>query len=101
VVAGLVGQVPEQVTEAAVGEPDPAVFGVDPEQHLRRGQGQQLGIAESGSSSAASAGQHHMIVDLHIQCAQEGVQVVRHSRSWPPSAHARVDRHTMSKESII
>jgi hypothetical protein len=25
-----------------------------------------------------------MIVDLHVQCGQKGVQVVRHSRSWTP-----------------
>jgi hypothetical protein len=43
----------------------------------------------------------HMIVDLHIQCRQEGVQVVRYSRSWMPSSHVKVDRHAMFKESII
>jgi hypothetical protein len=77
------------------------VLGVDPEQHLRGGQGQQLGVAESGPSSPAPAGRDYMIVDLHIQCGQEGVQVVRHSRSWPPSSHALADRHALFKESII
>jgi predicted kinase len=101
VVAGLPGQVAEQVPETAVGEPDPPVLAVDAEQHLRDGQGQQLRVAESGPSPPSAASRHNVIVDLHIKCGQEGVQVVRHSRSWPPSSHFPVDRHAVSKESII
>jgi hypothetical protein len=42
-----------------------------------------------------------MIVDLHMECGQEGVQVVRHNRSWTPSSHVLTDRHALFKEAII
>jgi hypothetical protein len=101
VVAGLLGQVGEQVAQSAVGEPYPAVLAVYAEQDLGHGQGQQLGVAESGTTSPTPACRNHMIVDLHIQCGQEGVEVVRHSRSLTPSSHARGDRHARFTESII
>jgi hypothetical protein len=101
VVAGLLRQVAEQVPKPAVGEPDEAVLAVDAKQHLRHGQGHQRGVGELGPSSPTPAGRHDVIVDLHIECGQEGVQVVRHSRSLPPSSHVLADRHAVSKESII
>ena len=32
-----------------------------------------------------------MVVDLHVQRGQEGIQVVRHSRSRMPSFHVRIN----------
>jgi hypothetical protein len=46
VVAGLAPQIREQVTQPAVGEPDPAVLAAEPEQHLGYRQAHQLGIAQ-------------------------------------------------------
>jgi hypothetical protein len=87
--------------QPAVGEPYPPVLAVDAEQDLGHGQGQQLGVAESGTTPPTPACRNHMIVDLHIQCGQEGVEVVRHSRSLTPSSHAQGDRHALFTESII
>jgi hypothetical protein len=64
-------------------------------------QADQLGIGQPGPAAPALACRNHMIVDLHMECGQEGVQVVRHSRSWTPSCHVLADRHTVFKESII
>jgi hypothetical protein len=36
-----------------------------------------------------------------MEGGQEGVQVVRHSRSRTPSSHVLTDRHAPFKESII
>ena len=67
-------------------------------QHLRYRQADQLGIRQAlGLAPAAPGGQHHVIVDLHVQCDQEGVQVVRHSRSWAPSRRLRA----VFKESLV
>jgi hypothetical protein len=82
-------------------EPDPAPLAVDFQQHLRDRQTDQLGIGQSWPAAPALACRNHMIVDLHMECGQEGVQVVRHSRSWTPSCHVLADRHTVFKESII
>jgi hypothetical protein len=91
----------EQVPEPAVGEADPAVFVVEPEQDLSDRDGEQFGVSQSGSASASFARGNDMIVELHIECGQEGVQVVRHSRSWTPSFCAPWHRHATFKESII
>ncbi|HEX7462011.1 MAG TPA: recombinase family protein, partial [Dermatophilaceae bacterium] len=42
-----------------------------------------------------------LLVDLHTQCGQEGVQVFRHSRSWTLSSRFGRQRHAVFKESII
>jgi hypothetical protein len=101
VIAGLLGQVPEKVPQPELREPDPAVLAIDPEQYLRDRQTDQLGVAQPWPAAPAQAWWNHMIVDLHIECGQEGVQVVPHSRSWMPSTHVRADRHAVFKESII
>jgi hypothetical protein len=52
----------------------------------------------SGWTPATTGGRDHMIVDLHIQCGQEGVQVVRHSRSWaPPRISAPRSREPLAR----
>ncbi len=101
VVAGLLGQVAEQVTEPAVREADPAVLAVESEQHLSHGQADQLGVGQAGPATPAVAGRCHVIVDLDIQCGQEGVQVSCHRGSWTPSIHVTGVRHAVFKESII
>jgi hypothetical protein len=101
VVAGLLGQIPEQVPQPEACEPDPTMLAIDTQQYLRDRQTHQLGVGQPWPVAPALAGRNHVIVDLHIECGQEGVQVVRHSRSWTPSCHVLADRHAAFKESII
>jgi hypothetical protein len=89
------------VPQPEAGEPDPAVLAVEPEQYLRDRQTDQLGVGQPWPAAPALACWNHMIVDLHIECGQEGVQVVPHSRSWTSSSHVLTDRHAAFKESII
>jgi hypothetical protein len=93
VVPGLVGQVAEQVPEPTVGQAHPAVLTVEPEQHLCHGQAHQLGVGQHRAATPSAAGRRHMIVDLHIQCGQESLQVSRHRKSWTPSSHAISVQH--------
>jgi hypothetical protein len=32
-----------------------------------------------------------MVVEQHVQCRQEGIQVVGHTRSWMPSSHVPIN----------
>jgi hypothetical protein len=98
VVAGLFRQVGEQVAQPAVAHPQPVMLAAGPQQHLRHRQADQLGIRQALELAPAAPGrQDHVIVDLHVQFDQEGVQVVRHSRSWAPSSRS----DTAFKESLI
>jgi hypothetical protein len=57
------------------------------QQHLRHRQAHQFGIGQFlRLARPAPAGWDHVIVDLHIQCGQEGIQVWSHNRSWMPSS---------------
>jgi hypothetical protein len=75
------------------------------QQHLRHRQAHQLGVAQPlGLTTPAPAGSDHVIVDLHVQCGQEGVQVWRHNRSWMPSSHVFINpprRRGPNQESLI
>jgi hypothetical protein len=44
----------------------------------------------------------HVVVDFHVQCDQEGIQVWRHSRSWMPSSHFKINpiRRTRAESGI-
>ena len=87
VVARLMRQVGEQVPEPGVAHPQPVMLRPRPEQHLGHRQAHQLGIGQPFRlARPAPAGRDHVVVDLHIQCGQEGVQVWRHNRSWMPSS---------------
>jgi hypothetical protein len=71
------GQVGERAGQRARDEPQPAGLRAHPEQHLGHGQGEQLGIRELGWSTRSGAAAQ-VVVDLDVQCGQEGVQVGRH-----------------------
>ena len=64
---------------------DPAAFTVEPEQHLRHGQGEQFGVGQQGPSPASGAGWRE-VVDEDIEFGQEGFQVFRHTLILKPSA---------------
>ncbi|MGO8885683.1 MAG: hypothetical protein ACLPUO_00500 [Streptosporangiaceae bacterium] len=46
VIAGLLGQVREQVPQVSAGVPQPAGLGGEPRQGLHHGKGDQLGIGQ-------------------------------------------------------
>jgi hypothetical protein len=62
---------------------------IESRQHLRHRRADRLGIGQPQSLAPSCARRRHVIVGLRIQRGQEGVQVVRHSRSWTPSLHLR------------
>ena len=94
-------QVAEQVPEPALGESDPPMLEVEPQQALVPRPDTPARRRRVGDVGHGPASRDHMIVDLYMQSGQEGVQAVRHSRSWTPACHARVDRHGVFKESAI
>jgi hypothetical protein len=107
VVAGLMRQVGEQMAQPPVAHPQPVMLRPRTQQYLGHGQAHQLGIGQLFRLAPATAsGRDHVIVDLHVQCRQEGVQVVRHSRSSSGDAcstqlrsrlrHPAVDRTVMT-----
>jgi hypothetical protein len=57
---------------------NPAAFAVIAPQHLGHRQGDQLAVGEQRCPATTSASLYHVIVDQHVQCAQEGVQVSSH-----------------------
>ena len=98
-------QVGEQVPEPGVAQPQPVVLRAGAQQHLRHRQAHQLGIGQPlRLARPARAGRDHAIVDLHIQCDQEGVYVWSHNRSWTPSPHVTITpvHHTgPDQESLV
>jgi hypothetical protein len=83
VVAGLVGQIGEQVAKPAVAEPQPAVLAVAAEQDLGHGQTDQLGIRQARLAApmpAAWVGPQQL-VDGDVQCNDEVVETGAHGAS--------------------
>ena len=68
------------MTQPAAGEPQPAPFGVDPQQHLGDGQTDQLGVAELWLAAGAESGAEQ-VIDGDVQCRDEGVEVGVHEAS--------------------
>ena len=105
VVPRLMGQVGEQVPQPGVAHPQPVMLRPGAQQHLRHRQAHQLGVGQLlRLAGPAPARWDHMIVDLHIQCGQEGVQVCCHERSWMPSSHVVINptrRAGLNQESLI
>jgi hypothetical protein len=54
---------------------DPASFVVVTEQDLGYCEADQFTVGEIGSVSAAGAGRDDVVIDQHVECGQEGVQV--------------------------
>jgi len=62
------------------------------QQHLRHRQAHQLGIGQLlRPPRTAPARGDHMIVDQHIQCRQEGVEVCSHERPSMPSSLSTIN----------
>lgn len=111
-IAGMLGRqfppVEAMLRDAAV---DVTAFAGFPLSHLAR---QPAGAAEQGDQAVHRRGRvtgpgplpgaDHAISDQYVQGRQEGVQVVRHSRSWMPSAHFMINptrRVSPNWESLI
>jgi hypothetical protein len=78
VVPRLVGQAGEQVTDLPAGGADPLPLRIVSEQDLGDGDGDQFGVGEPGRSTSP-AQPLQLVVDLHVECGQESVQVVDHT----------------------
>ena len=104
-VAGLMRQVGEQVPEPGVAQPQPVVLQPRAQQHLRHRQAHQLGIGQLlRPARATPARGDHMVVDQHIQCRQEGVEVCSHERPSMPSSLVLINpprRAGLDKESLV
>lgn len=59
--------------------PRPAPLAVVAQQHLRHRQGDQLTVGQQRLATPTRARRHHMVVDQHVQCGQEGVQFFAHT----------------------
>ena len=93
-VAGLLGQVGEHPTQAAVAETQPARLRGAIQHHLRHGQADQLRVGEPlGPSWPTTFGRQNLVIDEHVQCGQEGVEVSSHERPSTPSNPFRSSRH--------
>ncbi len=77
VVAGLLGQVGEQVREVGVGEAQEAPLGGDVEQHLGDGQAGQLGVGDPRVSPCARPAWQEFVRE-DVKCGQKGVKVGGH-----------------------
>ena len=75
-----------------VGVADPLGFGGDAEQVLGDDQAEQLNVAEDGFATGvvitrkAERGQDP-VVEMDVQCGQEGVEVGFHTQGLTPSAN--------------
>ena len=83
VVAGLVGQIREQMPESAVAEPQPAVLVMAAQQDLGDRQADQLGIRQPRLAArvpAAGVGAQQ-VIDDDVQCGDEVVEGGVHGAS--------------------
>jgi hypothetical protein len=75
------------MAQVAVGVTQPAGLGGEAEQGLHDGQGDQFGVAELGGDADRGSSWRQLrcllqqLVDLHVQCRREGVQVGVHEAS--------------------
>ena len=83
VVAGLVGQIGEQVPQPAVAEPDPAVLVMTAKQDLSHGQGDQFAVGQAWSAAGvvATGIGPQQVVDDAVQCGDEVVEGGVHEAS--------------------
>ena len=80
VVAGLLGQVGEQMPEPVARQREELPIVGQPEQHLADRQGDQLGVGDPRRMSRARPGRKE-VVDLHVKCSRKGVEVGVHAAS--------------------
>jgi hypothetical protein len=76
VVGGLPGPVGEEVAEPAAREPEPTALGVAAEQNLSDGQADQLRVGEARrpAGTLPDAELDEEVVDLDVECRDEGVE---------------------------
>ena len=88
VVAGLFGQIREQVPKPAVTHSQPMMFASCAKQHLRRGQAHELGVGEPFRPPGPWPLRFDdMVVNDHIQFGEEGIKVRRTNvHRCPPAA---------------
>ena len=81
VVAGLREHVREHAQQFGGGMDmtDPAALVGVAQQDLRNRETDQFTVGEIGSVSAAGAWRDDVVIDQHVECGQEGVQVFRHT----------------------
>jgi hypothetical protein len=80
VVAVLVGKVGEPATQVVVGIAQPVPLGRVAQQELHHGQTEQFGVAEQ-RAAATAARPIDEVIDRHLQCGGEGVQIGVHKGS--------------------
>jgi len=63
----------------------------------------QFAVGEVGSVSTAGAGWHDVVIDQHVECRQEGVQLVGHNidLGHPPPVSVTRPLHMIFTASII
>jgi hypothetical protein len=92
VVAGLVRQVGEQVAEPPAAHPQPVMLRPRAQQHLGDRQAHKLGVGQlPGTARPPLARFDDVIVDRHVQCRQEGIEVCSHERPLMPSSHFMIN----------
>jgi hypothetical protein len=80
VVAGLAGQIREQVAQPVMGEPQPMALRTGAQQHLGDGQTDQLRVAELWRAARPEPGTNQL-VDGDVQCGDEVVETGVHEAS--------------------
>ena len=90
--SGLLREVREHVEQVSAGVADPSAVGRDPEELLRDEQAQQFGVVQGGfATGVVLAGDSHRgqdpVIEMNVQCGQEGVEVSIHTRGLTPSAN--------------
>jgi hypothetical protein len=81
VVAGLAEHVGEHTQQFGVGVDvaNPATLVVIAQHDLSDREADQLTVSEVWSVATAGAGWDDMVVDQHVKCGQEGVEVFGHT----------------------
>ena len=77
--------------QVRAGVPDPLALGRDPEQVLRDQQTQQLDVVERGLTTRVMIAREpdrrqDPVIEMDVQCDQEGVEVSFHTQGLTPSA---------------
>jgi hypothetical protein len=79
--------------EPSVTQSNPVVLRAEAEQDLGHCQTDQLGIGEPLRASRPPPGvRDDMVVDQHVQCDQEGVEVCSHERPSIPSSLSLINK---------
>lgn len=91
----LLGQVGKQMADLLAGGTDPLTLRIVSEHHLGHSDGHQFGVREPGWSTHSGL-TLQLVVDLHVECGQEGVQVCLHklTNGHPPPISIKPPRRS-------